>query len=137
MIPESIQPIWLRAVFAVSVSLLLTHELINVASSTFFFQLTGLSSEILRLSIVVLHMPIIATILVWLIGKLPRRLDSSKSWVAVLLILHAGLHLADSTYSVYGFNEVLSDALIAGSSICSFIYLWCRQLLHSRRGLSA
>ena len=118
---------WLKAIFLVGVSLLFTHELDAMTHSEWrVLPLTSwLSPEAGRLVFVSFHVPAFAMLLGWLTSQVPGRAFRAQFWVAMFLVLHAGLHLAFSDHPEYTFEGVLANTLIFGAAGCGAIYLVC------------
>ena len=120
---------WVRAIFLLGVSLLFTHELDAMTHMEWrVLPLTSwLGPEVGRLVFVALHVPAFALVLGWLTSHVPGRVSRAQFWVAVFLMVHAGLHLAFSGHAEYTFDGVLSNTLIFGAGVCGGTYLWCRR----------
>ena len=119
------QPLWLRALFLIGVSLLFTHELDAMTHSEWrVLPLTSwLEPETGRVVFVALHVPIFALVLGWLTSQLPERVIKAQFWVSVFLVVHAGLHVAFSGQPHYSFDGVLSNTLIFGAAVFGALYL--------------
>ncbi|MZR61536.1 DUF6713 family protein [Alcanivorax sp. DP30] len=119
------QPLWLRALFLLGVSLLFTHELDAMTHSEWrVLPLTSwLEPETGRVVFVVLHVPLFALVLGWLTSQLPARVLKAQFWVSVFLVVHAGLHVAFSGQPHYTFAGMLSNTLIFGAAVCGAGYL--------------
>ena len=119
------QPLWLRTLFLVGVSLLFTHELDAMTHSEWrVLPLTSwLGPETGRVVFVALHVPLFALVLGWLTSQLPERVIKAQFWVSVFLVVHAGLHVAFSGQPHYTFAGMLSNTLIFGAAVCGAGYL--------------
>lgn len=120
---------WVRAIFLLGVSLLFTHELDAMTHTEWrVLPLTSwLGPEVGRLVFVAMHVPAFAFVLGWLTSQVAGRASRAQFWVAVFLMVHAGLHLAFSGHAEYTFDGVLSNTLIFGAGVCGAAYLWCRR----------
>lgn len=119
------QPLWLKAIFLLGVSLLFTHELDAMTHSEWrVLPVTSwLAPGLGRMVFVTLHVPIFALVLGWLTTRLPKRAAHGQFWVSVFLVVHAGLHVAFSGQSHYTFEGILSNTLIFGAALCGALYL--------------
>lgn len=125
------QPLWLRALFLIGVSLLFTHELDAMTHSEWrVLPLTSwLAPDVGRVVFVTLHVPIFALVLGWLTSRLPERVAQGQFWVSVFLVVHAGLHVAFSGQPHYTFEGILSNTLIFGAAVFGAGYLLGNGLL--------
>ena len=119
------QPLWLKTLFLVGVSMLFTHELDAMTHSEWrVLPLTSwLSPETGRVVFVALHVPLFALVLGWLTSQLPERVLRAQFWVSVFLVVHAGLHVAFSGQPHYTFEGILSNTLIFGAAMFGALYL--------------
>lgn len=116
----------LRMMFLFGVSLLFTHELdaMTHAEWRVLPLISLLGPELGRLAFVSFHVPLFAFVMGWLTSHVPGRAIKAQFWVAMFLVLHAGLHLAFSGHPAYTYAGILSNTLIFGSAICGASYLW-------------
>ncbi len=129
------QPLWLRALFLIGVSLLFTHELDAMTHSEWqVLPLTSwLEPAVGRVIFVSLHVPAFALVLGWLTSQIPGRAYTAQFWIAIFLVVHATLHIAFSGLPTYTFDGLLSNSLIFGSAFFGIAYLSCQNNSRVRR----
>ena len=125
---DPFQPLWLKSLFLLGVSLLFTHELDAMTHSEWrVLPLTSwMAPGLGRVVFVALHVPIFALVLGWLTSRLPERAVQGQFWISVFLVVHAGLHVVFSGLPHYTFEGILSNTLIFGAALFGVAYLWGR-----------
>lgn len=111
--------------FHLGFATLLTHELDAMTQSEWRILpiLRGLPEQTASFTFVILHIPLIATLL-WLTNNRSLYLQYwSRIAVAASLIVHIGFHKLLEHHPDYSFNSLLSLALIYGGGLIGFIYL--------------
>lgn len=112
-------------IFNLGFATLITHELDAMTQSEWklLFILKNLPEQIAPSVFVIIHIPLIATLL-WLTNN---KSEVIKNWsriaLSVFLIIHSGLHKLLENSPNYTFNSTLSLGLIYGGGLLGLIYL--------------
>lgn len=119
--------------FYLGLGLMFTHELDAMPNHEWrVLPLTAwLSDATGQFAFVVAHVPIFALAIAFVASLDPAVRSISRLLLAVLLIVHAVLHLLFSGSADYEFDSTLSSVLIFGAGLCGAVYLFL--VMYSRK----
>ena len=112
-------------IFYLALSTLLAHELdaVHKREWRLLFVLRNMPGERARRAFVLLHVPVVATLL-WL-AAYPS--DAVQLWTRVgldlFMVIHAGLHWRLSSHPKYEFRTAHSRLLIYGAAALALVHL--------------
>jgi hypothetical protein len=113
------------ALYSLGLAFLFAHELDAVTHSEWrlLFGLRSLPDTTALPAFVSLHVPLFFGILWFSYHQRDRVRELSRLLVAGFLVLHAGLHVLNSSAPNYEFQGVLSNVLIASAGVCGAAYV--------------
>ena len=112
-------------IFYLGFATIITHELDAMTQSEWklLFILRSLPDQTASLAFVILHVPLIATLL-WLTNNQSQLIKNwSRIALAAFLMIHSGLHKLLENSPNYTFNSSLSLGLIYSGGLFGLLYL--------------